>query len=74
MDFYRQQYINLDGPAPRSRAYARETVIAEKFQATVMLGRANGRMKDICEMMHQPWRPQSLTKGRARSAKRNYTR
>ena len=31
----------LDLPAPRLRAYARETVIAEKFQAMVALGRAN---------------------------------
>jgi Nucleotidyl transferase AbiEii toxin, Type IV TA system len=38
--------VLLDLPAPRLRAYARETVIAEKFQAMVMLGRANSRMKD----------------------------
>lgn len=37
----------LDFPAPRLRAYARETVIAEKFQAMVMLGRVNTRMKDL---------------------------
>lgn len=36
----------LDFPAPRLRAYAMETVIAEKFQAMVMLGMANSRMKD----------------------------
>jgi hypothetical protein len=35
----------LDLPAPRLRAYARETVIAEKFQAMVAFGRANSRMK-----------------------------
>jgi hypothetical protein len=35
----------LDFPAPQLRAYARETVIAEKFQAMVHLGRANSRMK-----------------------------
>jgi len=34
----------LDLPAPRLRTYARETVIAEKFQAMVALGRANTRM------------------------------
>jgi len=34
----------LDFPAPRLRAYARETVIAEKFQAMVMLGRVNSRL------------------------------
>src|SRR3546814_15935608 len=37
----------LDFPAPQLRAYARETVIAEKFQAMVDLGRANSRMKDF---------------------------
>jgi hypothetical protein len=37
----------LDLPAPRLRAYARETVIAEKFQAMVALGRANSRMKSV---------------------------
>jgi len=37
----------LDFPTPRLRAYARETVIAEKFQAMVALGRVNSRMKDF---------------------------
>ncbi|MEY9586561.1 nucleotidyl transferase AbiEii/AbiGii toxin family protein [Sinorhizobium fredii] len=40
----------LDFPAPRLRAYARETVIAEKFEAMVMLGRANSRMKDFYDI------------------------
>jgi hypothetical protein len=39
--------VLLDQPAPRLRAYPYETVIAEKFQAMVMLGRANSRMKDF---------------------------
>jgi predicted nucleotidyltransferase component of viral defense system len=42
--------VLLDLPAPRLRAYARETVIAEKFQAMVMLGRANSRMKDFYDI------------------------
>ncbi len=42
--------VLLDHPAPRLRAYARETVIAEKFQAMVMLGRANSRMKDYYDI------------------------
>ena len=42
--------VLLDQPAPRLRAYARETVIAEKFQALVMLGRANSRMKDLYDI------------------------
>lgn len=40
----------LDMPAPRLRAYPRETVIAEKFQAMVMLGRVNTRMKDFYDI------------------------
>ena len=40
----------LDLPAPRLRAYARETVIAEKFQAMVALGLANTRMKDFYDI------------------------
>ncbi|WP_338832617.1 nucleotidyl transferase AbiEii/AbiGii toxin family protein [Bradyrhizobium sp. 27S5] len=42
--------VMLDFPAPHLRAYARETVIAEKFQAMVMLGRANSRMKDFYDV------------------------
>ncbi len=30
--------VLLDNPVPHLRAYSRETVIAEKFQAMVMLG------------------------------------
>ena len=37
-------------PASRLRAYAPETVIAEKFQAMVALGRANSRMKDFYDI------------------------
>jgi len=40
----------LDFPNPKLRAYARETVIAEKFQAMVALGRANSRMKDFYDI------------------------
>ena len=40
----------LDLPTPRLKAYARETVIAEKFQAMVALGRANSRMKDFYDI------------------------
>ena len=42
--------VLLDLPAPRLRAYARETVIAEKFQTMVVLGRANSRMKDLYDI------------------------
>ena len=42
--------VLLDLPAPRLRAYRPETVIAEKFQAMVFLGRANSRMKDFYDI------------------------
>lgn len=40
----------LDQPAPRLRAYPRETVVAEKFQAMVALGMRNSRMKDFFDV------------------------
>jgi len=40
----------LDFPAPIIRVYPRETVIAEKLQAMVMLGMANSRMKDFYDL------------------------
>jgi predicted nucleotidyltransferase component of viral defense system len=46
----------LDFPAARVRAYPRTTVVAEKFQALVMLGMVNTRMKDfydLCWMARQ---------------------
>lgn len=42
--------VLLDLPQPRLRAYARETVVAEKFQAMVALGLANSRMKDFYDV------------------------
>jgi predicted nucleotidyltransferase component of viral defense system len=42
--------VLLDFPAPHSRVYAPETVIAEKFQAMVALGRANSRMKNFYDI------------------------
>ena len=42
--------VLLDMPAPRLRGYARETVVAEKFQAIVDLGMANSRMKDYYDL------------------------
>ncbi len=42
--------VLLGSAAPRLRAYPRETVIAEKFQAMVYLGRANSRMKDFYDV------------------------
>jgi predicted nucleotidyltransferase component of viral defense system len=40
----------LSMPAPHLRAYPKETVVAEKFQAMVMLGMANSRMKDFYDL------------------------
>lgn len=40
----------LDFPAPRLRAYPRETVVAEKLEAAVQLGMANSRMKDFYDL------------------------
>ena len=42
--------IVVDYPAPRLRAYPRETVIVEKLEATTKLGRANSRMKDFYDL------------------------
>lgn len=39
-----------DLPPPRVRTYPRETVVAEKFQALVMLGAANTRIKDFYDL------------------------
>jgi predicted nucleotidyltransferase component of viral defense system len=40
----------LDFPAAELRAYPRETVVAEKYQAMVALGIANSRMKDFYDL------------------------
>lgn len=40
----------LDLPRPRLRAYPRETVIAEKLHAIVLLGSRNSRMKDYFDL------------------------
>lgn len=41
----------LDAPAPRVRAYPKETVLAEKLEAIVTLGVANSRMKDFYDLV-----------------------
>lgn len=40
----------LDSPAPNLKAYPRETVVAEKYQALVTLGMANSRMKGFYDL------------------------
>ena len=42
----------LDKPAPRLRAYHKETAIAEKCQALVALGMTNTRMKDFYDLWY----------------------
>ena len=42
--------VLLNMPVPRLRGYVRETVVAEKFQAMVDLGKANSRMKDYYDV------------------------
>ncbi|WP_292452245.1 nucleotidyl transferase AbiEii/AbiGii toxin family protein [Mesorhizobium sp.] len=41
----------LSAEGPRLRAYPRETVVAEKLQAIVVLGQANSRMKDFYDLL-----------------------
>ena len=43
--------VLLDHPAPTLKAYPRETVAAEKFEAIVALDLANSRMKDFYDLM-----------------------
>lgn len=40
----------LDALAPKIRAYPKETVVAEKYEAIVRLGIANSRMKDFYDL------------------------
>lgn len=40
----------LNLPAPQLLSYPRETVVAEKFQAMVLLGMSNTRMKDFYDL------------------------
>lgn len=40
----------LPFPAPKLRAYSKESVVAEKFEAMVKLGMANSRMKDFYDL------------------------
>lgn len=42
--------VLLDQPAPRINAYPRETVVAEKFEAMMVLGLGNSRMKDLYDL------------------------
>lgn len=42
--------VLLDMPAPKLRAYPRETVVAEKVEAMVRFGMANSRMKDSYDL------------------------
>lgn len=41
----------LSAEGPRLRVYPRETVVAEKLQAIVVLGQANSRTKDFYDLL-----------------------
>jgi hypothetical protein len=43
----------LEYPAPRLLVYPRDAVVAEKYQAMVVLGMANSRMKDFYDIVGQ---------------------
>jgi hypothetical protein len=53
-DVYRSEVVTipplLELPAAELRAYAKETVVAEKLEAMVSLGVANSRMKDFYDL------------------------
>lgn len=53
----------LEFPAPKLRAYSKESVVAEKFEAMVKLGMANSRMKDFYDLwvLAQRFEFQSVT-------------
>ncbi|MGH8703390.1 MAG: nucleotidyl transferase AbiEii/AbiGii toxin family protein [Burkholderiales bacterium] len=57
----------LDLPRPRLRAYPRETVVAEKLHAMVLLGMRNSRMKDYSDV-HALLREGEMDAGRLASA------
>ncbi len=42
----------LNLPAPKLKVYPKETVVAEKFEAMVRFGLANGRMKDFWDLRY----------------------
>ncbi len=46
----RRYPVLLDAPAPEVFAYARETVVAEKLEAIVVLGNRNSRIKDFFDL------------------------
>ena len=69
--------VLLDQPAPRLRAYARETVIAEKFEAMVNLGQVNSRLKDYYDLwllsQSYEFEPERLARAIAATFKRRGT-
>ena len=67
----------LDHPAPRLKAYNRETAIAEKLEAMVKLGELNSRMKDFFDIWslvgNQSFDGVMLSKAVARTFERRKT-
>lgn len=67
----------LGTPAPTLKAYPKETVVSEKFQAMVSLGLANSRMKDFYDIWvlcrEFPFKGKTLIKAIQRTFKRRGT-
>lgn len=67
----------LDLPAPRVRAYPRETAVAEKLEAMISLGVINSRMKDFYDLwfisQHFSFNGNTLTKAISATFKRRKT-
>ena len=67
----------LEFPAPRLRAYPRETVLAEKLHALVSLGARNSRMKDYFDLHallnEGRWDPAALVRALAATFERRRT-
>lgn len=69
--------VMLGMQAPKVRSYARETVIAEKLEAMVVLGMGNSRIKDFFDIVHLaeqfPFKGSILTESIKRTFKRRKT-
>ena len=67
----------LNGPPPRIRAYPRESVVAEKLHAMVILGSATSRLKDFYDLyvlsMLFPFAGDTLTRSIAATFERRKT-
>ena len=69
--------VLVETPRPHIRAYPRETVVAEKLHAMIVLGSANSRMKDFYDLFvlstHLPFSGDTLAQAIAATFKRQGT-